>query len=43
MSAPAKARVQSSIPHLWQIAAAGDIDQLADILNRGADVNASNP
>jgi len=43
MSAPERAQIKSSIPHLWQIAAAGDIDQLEDILNRGADINASNP
>ena len=43
MSAPKPAPIKSPIPHLWQIAAAGDIDQLDDILNRGADVNASNP
>jgi hypothetical protein len=43
MSAPEKAQIKSPIPHLWQIAAAGDIDQLEDILNRGADINASNP
>jgi ankyrin repeat protein len=43
MSAPAKAQITSPIPHLWQIAAGGDIDQLQDLLDRGADVNASNP
>ena len=43
MSAPERAQIKSTIPHLWQIAAAGDIDQLEDILNRGADINASNP
>src|SRR5215831_15242918 len=43
MSAPEPAPIKSPIPHLWQIAAAGDVDQLEDILSRGADVNASNP
>ena len=40
-----KAQTQSpaAIPHLWQIAAAGDIDQLGENLNRGGDVNATNP
>jgi hypothetical protein len=43
MSVPEKAPIKSPIPHLWQIAAGGDPDQLEDILNRGADVNAVNP
>jgi len=43
MATPEKAQIKSPIPHLWQIAAAGEVDQLEDILNRGADVNASNP
>src|SRR5262252_1191883 len=43
MAAAEKAQAGSPIPHLWQIAAAGDVEQLAAILDRGADVNASNP
>jgi hypothetical protein len=43
MSAPEKATIKSPIPHLWQIAATGDLNQLTDILKRGADINASNP
>jgi hypothetical protein len=45
MAAPQKTQTQQSspIPHLWQIAAAGEIEQLEEILNRGADVNTSNP
>src|SRR5215467_4079287 len=43
MAAPERAEIKSPIPHLWQIAAGGEVHQLEDILNRGADVNASNP
>jgi hypothetical protein len=44
MAAPkTQTQAGTAVPHLWQIAAAGDLDQLEDILNRGADINASNP
>ena len=44
MSAPGKAQIKSAAPaqDLWQIAEAGDLDQLEKVLARGADVNACN-